>query len=559
MRRQGILAAVAGLLALPAAADAATVRIVEHNYADVPTKLLRYAAGDGELNRVTLTSAEGRYIVTDAGAPLQAGDGCAQDGPNRATCPLTSIPHAEIDVRDGDDVVSAELPDQQNGRESSDLSVYGGTGRDDLRGGAHLVYLTAGEGADGDKLHATSAFQAFLYGGDGPDELSSTALGNDFSGAAGNDVITGNPDPAGADRASGGSGNDRIETGDGYGLLRGDEGDDTLIAGPNRDEIEGGDGNDTGEGRAGSDNLRGGPGDDTLDGGGGDTLGFNDPPTWPATVNGLFVDTLDGGPGADTLGGGGGEFDRAVYDNRQAPVLLSLDGLRNDGERGENDLIGTDVENLTGGLGDDTLRGSANGGNQLEGGPGNDVIDGGGGYHDAPEGSEGNDTLIALDGGLEGRVGIEGPIKGTGYLFDDAVTCDDSRPSEQGIDTAIIDPTDGGVNSHLATGGCETVFMTEAPQSVPVDQYIVAVPVTCGAAPTPNASCTGTAVIEQYLPSKRGRASKKRTIGKRTFKAKARKKSKLRVKLNSTGRKAAKGKRKISAVRVAYRLKPKRR
>ena len=48
-------------------------------------------------------------------------------------------------------------------------------------------------------------------------------------------------------------------------------------------------------------------------------------------------------------------------------------------------------------------------------------------------------------------------------------------------------------------------------------------------------------------------------MGKRALRARAGRKSKLRVKLNSTGRKAARGKRRLAAVRVAYRLKPTRR
>jgi Ca2+-binding RTX toxin-like protein len=354
---------------------------------------------------------------------------------------------------------------------------------------------------------------------------------------------------------NGGAGDDAAETGAGNDLVRGDAGADTLDAGADIDEVDAGDGDDVARGGTGRDTLRGGPGDDKLDGGGGDTFRFDDAPFWDA-VQGQFPDKLEGGPGSDTLNGGGGDFDTVTYDGRQAPVFISLDGLRNDGERGERDLIGTDVEQLVGGEGDDAVRGSANG-NFLNGGGGDDTVDAGGGFHDVAYGNGGNDTIITLDGGAEGRLGAPSPMAPS-WLWDDAVRCDDN-PNARGVDTAIVDPADGGESSQLAAGGCETILMTEAPQSVPVDENTVEVPVTCGSAPDPNATCTGTAVVEQYLLAKRGQASKKRVVGKRSFRAKVRRKSRLRVKLNSTGRKAAQGKRRLPAVRVAYRLKPKKR
>ena len=87
-------------------------------------------------------------------------------------------------------------------------------------------------------------------------------------------------------------------------------------------------------------NLIGGNGDDTLTGGAG-------------------ANVLEGGPGADTFNGSAGS-DTASYERHVSTtsgVNVSLDGTRNDGLRGENDLVGTDVENVTGSRLHDVLLG----------------------------------------------------------------------------------------------------------------------------------------------------------------------------------------------------------
>ena len=65
-------------------------------------------------------------------------------------------------------------------------------------------------------------------------------------------------------------------------LLRGNEGNDVILAGPGNDELRGGKDKDVLYGQDGDDDLRGGRGDDILDGGTGD-------------------DVLAGGPGNDTF------------------------------------------------------------------------------------------------------------------------------------------------------------------------------------------------------------------------------------------------------------------
>jgi Ca2+-binding RTX toxin-like protein len=121
-------------------------------------------------------------------------------------------------------------------------------------------------------------------------------------------------------------------------------------------------------------------------------------------TGGAADDVLRGEAGADTLTGGGGR-DTADYSDRTAPLNVSLDGSAGDGEAGETDNVGADVENVGGGSADDVLTGGAadnglygNAGNDtLSGAGGNDVADGGPG-NDLLDGGMGADTLIGGDG-----------------------------------------------------------------------------------------------------------------------------------------------------------------
>ncbi|WP_229076002.1 hypothetical protein [Actinoplanes sp. DH11] len=84
---------------------------------------------------------------------------------------------------------------------------------------------------------------------------------------------------------------------------------------------------------------------------------------------------------ADVLLGGTGN-DTVDYNGRGLTVA-DLSGSRgNDGQPGEGDTVGSDVENLTGGDGRNVFTGNA-GANRLTGGEGDDLFRGG----------AGNDTL----------------------------------------------------------------------------------------------------------------------------------------------------------------------
>jgi Ca2+-binding RTX toxin-like protein len=148
-------------------------------------------------------------------------------------------------------------------------------------------------------------------------------------------------------------------------------GDDTIVGNDERNELIGGPGDDEITAGGGDDMLFGKEGDDTLFGEAG-------------------LDELDGGDGADDQDGGA-ESDTAVYRSRteSQPVDVTLDGVANDGGAvdANADNVLTNVENVTGGVGADTLIGSAVA-NALSGREGRDSLDGGAGPDTLDGGSE---------------------------------------------------------------------------------------------------------------------------------------------------------------------------
>ncbi len=138
------------------------------------------------------------------------------------------------------------------------------------------------------------------------------------------------------------------------------------------DSIYGLGGNDTIKALNGNDFLFGGTGNDKIYGAGGNDL------IW----GGLGNDFMDGGIGIDT----------AVYAEIAGSVTvdLAITTAQNTGIGGIDTLI--NIENVTGGTGNNTLRGNALS-NVLSGQIGNDHLDGRAG-DDTLNGSNGADTLL---------------------------------------------------------------------------------------------------------------------------------------------------------------------
>ena len=398
-------------------------------------------------------------------------------------------------------------------------NVDGGSGNDVLIGGSANNVLAGGAGddsLDGDAANDT------LDGGTGNDDLTGgagTDLATYASRVAAVDVVLdggGGNGEAGEDdtihldveSAAGGTADD---------TLRGGVNADTLSGGQGADKLEGEGGNDTLNGDAGDDNLDGGAGADTHNGGAGFDLAdystrttaviadldgaADDGETVEADNVKPDVEEIDGGSGDDTLTGnnatnvlngsagddildpgrgagdrlsGGDGSDTVTYSTRTAAVTLDLDGTADDGELGELDIIDTDVENLTGGAGNDRLTGG-NSANLLSGGSGNDVLDGGNGG-DLLLGGAGIDTAdysartaavtadpdgVSDDGeatehddvetDVEGLVGGAGNDVLTGWTGTNVISGgagNDILDGQQGDDTL-----DGGPGNDQLTGG----------------------------------------------------------------------------------------------------------
>jgi hypothetical protein len=201
-------------------------------------------------------------------------------------------------------------------------------------------------------------------------------------------------------------------------------------AGP--DVICGLGGNDTINGLGGNDTIYGGAGNDRINGGTGD-------------------DQLIGEAGADTLNGGIGA-DTVDYSAASVPLTISIDNQANDGARGERDAVATDVENIVGGSGNDSITGST-AANDLDGGTGNDSIVGGGG-DDAIDGGTGNDSISGGSGNdvVDGGIGNDSIVGGVGDDVIDGGTGNDTISGEIGNDTldgeSGLDQVDGGAGTN---------------------------------------------------------------------------------------------------------------
>jgi Ca2+-binding RTX toxin-like protein len=285
----GALAAGA-LLAAPAAADAATVRINGFVGQFAFVRSVAFTAAPGESNHATLTSDGNDLVIHDDGALVSAGSGCNQRDEHTATCPAADIDDVDLDAGDGNDSLATTLASARtrsilHGGAGDDV-LDGGPGADRLDGGGGIDTLRGGPGddelADGDGAHPDGDV---LDGGPGVDALSyldhdapvfvDLAAGTSAEGdrIAGIDNLTGS---RGDDVLAGDSGPNEITGLSGADTIRGDDGDDRLDGGNTRHSSR------TPEGLNGDDRLAGDGGNDVLI----DTSGAN---------------AFDGGPGDDQL------------------------------------------------------------------------------------------------------------------------------------------------------------------------------------------------------------------------------------------------------------------
>ncbi|MFY9290180.1 MAG: Ig-like domain repeat protein [Methylorubrum rhodinum] len=372
-------------------------------------------------------------------------------------------------------------------------TLCGRVGRDRLDGGAGIDVADYGEKTAGIAVTLNGATAVTvsvggraedtllnvenLIGGAGNDVLTGDALANGFRGGLGRDRIDGRGGIDVADysdktagvsvtlngasavsvlvggvaedlllnveNVTGGAGNDVLR-GDGLAnVLRGNAGNDLLCGGLGRDRLDGGAGADTAD-----------YGDRTA----GVSLALNGTRSISVFVGGVAEDTLldvenvIGGAGADVLTGdglsnvfrgglgrdrldGGAGVDTADYSDKTASVSVTLNGTTAVsvvvGGVAEDTL--RNVENVTGGAGNDTLLGDglgnvligAGGSDILQGGLGRDRLDGGAGldlayYDDKTAGIavtlRGGAAASVLVGGIaeDTILNVEGVIGGSG-------------------------------------------------------------------------------------------------------------------------------------------------
>ena len=295
------------------------------------------------------------------------------------------------------------MDDLLMGMEDDDV-LWGGMGDDMLSGGDGDDRLIGGPGADvldGGMGHDIASYVDSLQGVQVDLSGGMASMGGDAEG----DSLTGIEElwgsrfadylmgDRGMNRLFGRGGNDDLMGGNGDDLLRGGDGHDDLNGGAGMDVLYGDGGNDDLSGGSGDDVLRGGAGMDTLDGGSG-------------------MDMLEGGMGEDMLDGGSG-MDTASYADSADAVMVNL--MTGEGEDGDADGdTYTDIENLRGSMGDDTLTGDdmdnmlygqmgednlagMGGDDMLRGGKDDDKLDGGMG-DDTLLGEMGDDRLYGGDG-----------------------------------------------------------------------------------------------------------------------------------------------------------------
>ncbi len=405
-----ILRALAVLLVAIAAQGAATANATTVAFSDDNRTLIV----DGDDNakheiQFRLSADQASDVVIDTAGFTEIPAACTYSDSTMISCPA----HDEVAVvlGPGNDTVNFEA------------DCFAGYDVD-LGDGANTVLL-------GKMTLCPQDVPVEVVSGSGPDSLTAGSQGpvTFFSGGGDDDV-------------RGGAGGDVLHGGEGADRLFGYEGDDQLL------------------GEGGADAPNGGPGNDIVDGGtGDDALEL----CWKCAGGasndaGVGADTYVGGPGADAL----------WLTSHPGGIAITLDGSANDGNQGEGDNVGGDIEEIQGTNGNDVFTGGAgddkfvgNGGDDtLHGGPGADQLIGSGG-NDKVYGDAGNDKLEGqqdvdtVDGG-PGTDLMYGDIAGCSVFCEPDVDVMLARDGERdsvncgGVGSAVVDELD-------VVGRCLTV------------------------------------------------------------------------------------------------------
>jgi Ca2+-binding RTX toxin-like protein len=338
-------------------------------------------------------------------------------------------------------------------------NIFGSNGADSISeagslgfGGATLSDLSVdvvfgNQGDDTVLGHTTNSASLFVFGGDGNDSIVGGGGASTLLGAGSNSALRGD------------FGDDTIIAG-GQGFLTaidGGEGNDSLVGNNQNDMIQGAGGNDTIQGLDGNDTIHdfggsnsidAGSGNDTVDvsGNGQNTIFGGEGQDFIVTVFNGNANTMDGGNANDTIIAGfaadsilGGAGDDQLDAGGGANTVAGGTG---------NDRIvaGSGNDNLAGEDGNDSLD-AGGGANTLAGGAGNDVIIAGFGA-DSIDGGDGNDRIEAGDGNntVSGGAGNDNIFAGFGA---------DSILGEDGNDIVYAA---GGADTVLGGNGNDSLY-----------------------------------------------------------------------------------------------------
>jgi Ca2+-binding RTX toxin-like protein len=360
-------------------------------------------------------------------------------------------------------------------------------------------------------LSASNTSSANMRGGDGNDYLQGTYGNDTLNGGTGNDTasfvtafsntatgVTVNLNTQGVAQNTGAAGTDTLV---GIENLVGSQFNDTLTGDGNDNVIEGGNGSDTLVGGGGTDtasyagattgvtvslglqgaiqntvgagsdnlsgfeNLRGSAFNDSLTGDAGANLisgGAGNDTLSPGTTTVGISDVLDGGDGSDTA-----SFAFSAPDI-SATLYAGADGVAVTQGNGFQIATLRNIENLTGGSGNDILTGDSNA-NVIEGGLGNDFLDGG----------DGIDT-VSFTGSTAATVNLAiTTAQNTGF-GNDTITNFENVRTGSGADNVTGNEGDnvffdgGGNDIYNGAGGSDTVDYSGATSTVTVNLNTVA-------------------------------------------------------------------------------------